>query len=47
MRRKGTGHGEPVTGNTRGGCEEKGHGSWGTVDETPLQKRSFGEKLYK
>ena len=32
----------PVTGNTRGGCKEKRHVSWETVDETP-----FGEKLYK
>ena len=37
----------PVTGNTRGGCKEKRHVSWETVDETPLQKRHFGEKLYK
>ena len=26
----------PVTGNTRGGCKEKRHVSWETVDETPL-----------
>ena len=36
-----------VTGNTRGGCKEKRHVSWETVDETPLQKRHFREKLYK
>ena len=27
-----------VTGNTRGGCKEKRHVSWETVDETPLQE---------